>query len=72
MVQDDVRVYPNPVRDQFRIEGAGILVPVTIYNALGVVMIETMVNDGLINCSSLPHGLYIIKIGDHRIKCIKQ
>ena len=65
ITNDILRIYPNPVKDELRIEGD---VPFnnlsfTIYNLAGKQIInDQWLNGKSINVSSLPQGIYFVKI----------
>jgi len=62
---DILRIFPNPVKDELRIESD---VPFdklsfTIYNMAGKQTVSgQLLNDRSINVSSLPQGIYFVKI----------
>lgn len=66
-----IQVYPNPVKDILRVSGIGNQVSGKIYNYLGELVLEVNTNDGLIDVSSLPNGLYILKSDIGMAKFIK-
>ncbi len=59
-------IFPNPSSDYFLIKGIETTTPVTIYNALGGLVLETKINPGektlIDNWTS---GVYIVRIGDN-------
>ena len=69
-----VSLYPNPANDIIRIEGLEGEHEISIYNAMGVrVMTSVMDNGQEIGISDLPVGLYLIRIdGRHTMRFIKE
>ncbi len=64
--EDQVKVFPNPVRDQLRVELSEELHPKTleVFNIMGqrVIFNEINTNRALLNVSELPKGVYILKV----------
>lgn len=58
-VTDEVVLYPNPAKSHITITGASGTVQ--IYNAMGVILLETTKTD--IDVSTLPKGMYYVKAG---------
>ena len=67
-------LYPNPANDKIRIEGLEGEHEVQIYNAFGMlVMTTTLQDDSEINICDLPAGYYLIRIDNRRaVKFIKE
>ena len=59
---EDIRIYPNPVKDYFFIE-CNNLIQIKLYDMLGREVLNQHINEkSLINISHLINGLYIIKL----------
>ena len=58
-ISDEVKLYPNPTKDIFVIEGVDII-KVQVYNAIGQLMKETKEN--VIDLSAQEAGTYILKV----------
>jgi|GEM_PF-2385454 len=62
---DNLRIYPNPVRDELKIDGDVPFdnLPFTIYNLAGNQIVNShWLNGKSINVSNLPSGVYFLKI----------
>lgn len=57
-----VLIYPNPTKDYFTVEGAGIGTEAVMYNTLGQAVITKRISalKESINVTSLPAGVYVI------------
>ena len=65
-------VYPNPAKEQIFISGASEEVNVEIYTAAGVKIFSVKrEKNEPVDVSSLPSGVYMLKIGDKIIKFSK-
>lgn len=62
----DIKLYPNPTRDQFTISADFAITHVSVVNLLGQEVISQNVvgNRTDINVSELPNGIYLVKILD--------
>jgi len=61
----DIKVYPNPVRDELKIDGDVPFdnLPFTIYNLAGQQIVNGQWQNGKsINVANLPKGIYFVKI----------
>ena len=68
-----IRLYPNPAKDKIRIEDLEGQHEVQIYNAFGLLIKTTSLNgDDEINIEGLSSGLYILRIGGHAMKFMKE
>lgn len=69
-----VSLYPNPANDIIRIEGLEGEHEISIYNAMGVrVMTTILENNQEIGIGDLPVGLYLVRIDDrHAMRFIKE
>lgn len=71
-----VTVYPNPARDMVRI--AGLETPenalVEVFNAAGeqLPFPSDAWDNGLLDLSTLPKGLYLVRIGDQVARVVKE
>jgi len=59
--EDGVHIYPNPAQDVLNISLTNIQ-RMEIYNLLGKMMLSDLYPDSKINVSSLPKGVYFVKI----------
>lgn len=65
-------VFPNPFRDQVKVEGKVETEQLTLYNALGQ-SVSSILNSNVINTSKLPSGIYFLTIIDVQgSKTVKQ
>jgi hypothetical protein len=53
-------IYPNPVTDILTIKTQEKILNVSVYDASGK-LVNTQLNNGQINVSMLPNGVYILK-----------
>jgi len=71
-----VQVIPNPATDHVRINGLTGMVPYTLHDMAGRILLEGLLNDGApIAVDVLPPGLYTVRIADgsHRpVRFMKQ
>lgn len=66
-------VFPNPASDRISITGLDINLSgkVAIYSQLGVKALETSAVEGMIDVSSLPAGVYLLRAGGGAAKFVK-
>ena len=66
-------VYPNPTKDNLRIDGVGAEERVEIYNGLGMlVKVSNTNSDQEIHVGDLAPGLYLIRCGERTARFIKE
>lgn len=71
--EDAVSLYPNPADDVIRLEGLEGENDIEIFNAMGVMVKRMSLNgDGEINIEDLAAGQYIIRIGGHSMRFVKE
>ncbi|KEY19983.1 M1 family aminopeptidase [Kaistella antarctica] len=71
--KNEMRIYPNPVKDQLSIEGISKDEKYEIYSVDGKrVNKGTISNGNTINVNALPKGVYLLKIADKNLKFIKE
>ena len=71
--KNEMRIYPNPVKDQLSIEGISKDEKYEIYSVDGKrVNKGTISNGNTINVNALPKGVYLLKIEDKNLKFIKE
>jgi hypothetical protein len=59
----EIRLYPNPVSDGFRIGGVREPATLTLIDVNGAIVLSQAVNDGeYVSVSSLAKGLYVVKL----------
>ena len=63
MLDNSLKIFPNPTEDILFIKGNKNLMSVSIYNMLGKEVLSKM-NTNNIDVKVLPKGVYIIKISD--------
>lgn len=61
-VEDAIAVYPNPFRDELLISNPSLIKRVQIINVLGIKVFEDVSPNDVIKTSSLPVGIYFVKI----------
>jgi hypothetical protein len=68
----EIRIYPNPVTESFRIAGLTAPTPVTVTNAAGQTVGQQTVNgDESISIRHLPQGVYLVRANGQTEKIIK-
>lgn len=73
IMDDELRIYPNPARDELFIQSAQPIENVTIYNLSGTQMVNCQwANRKYIDVSHLPAGIYLVKIGAKTIRLVKE
>ena len=71
--EDAVSLFPNPADDVIRLEGLEGENDIEIFNAMGVMVKRMSLNgDGEINIEDLAAGQYIIRIGGHSMRFVKE
>lgn len=73
-VQSAVKIYPNPAKDLIVIDNLSFThLPFTIYNLIGKQVVSGLWFNGQpVDVSTLPAGIFIVKIGDYHVKFIKK
>jgi hypothetical protein len=67
-----IRLYPNPVKESFRIEGLTTPTQVTITDVSGqTVLQQTVKSDESISVGHLPQGIYLVHVNGKTMKIIK-
>jgi hypothetical protein len=68
----EIRLYPNPVTESFRIIGLTAPTPVTVTNTAGQTVLQQIVNgDESISIRHLPQGVYLVRVNGQTAKMIK-
>ena len=63
-IRNSVTVYPNPVREQLYLHtNHGLVQKITVYNSIGVQVAQITNPGNSIDVSTLPQGIYVLKIG---------
>jgi len=63
LLDSKISIYPNPVKESFRIEGLKEISSVIMTDLNGKQILSHQVNEGEhISVSNLPKGIYIVKI----------
>jgi PKD repeat protein len=70
-ISDNISVYPNPANDYIFINSSKTDKLATIYNSLGIKIMEHNLLNNKINISELKPGLYLIEIDNEILKFIK-
>ena len=71
--ENALNVYPNPTRENLRIEGLEANATVEIYNSLGMMVKSVIASaDEEINVSDLPQGIYMLRCGRQTIRFVKE
>jgi len=73
-VANEMKVYPNPVKDLLQISFDATISTVGIYNILGQEVIAKMINanEGFVDVSTLSPGTYIVKVtAGEQVKTLK-
>lgn len=68
-----IHVYPNPCTDYIMIENQEGK-EVTIYNALGQIVMRKTIDETIqkISMENIPSGMYILQVGNEKVKMIKK
>lgn len=61
-IENDIRLYPNPATDVLHIENSEQYKEAVIYNSTGKLIISSSIETGSIDISTLPAGLYFLKL----------
>lgn len=68
-----VDLYPNPAKDKIRIEGLEGENKIQIYNTMGMLIKAVDIHgDEDINVSELPAGYYLLRVGGHAMRFVKE
>jgi len=61
-----IRIYPNPAKNEFRINGLKEQSKFTLFDLKGMLLMsKDIINDESISISSLPKGIYLIRLTNH-------
>jgi hypothetical protein len=67
------RIYPNPCKSSIYIERAGReSAHIRIFNLAGQILVDTLIEGNELDVSSLPHGVFIVKIDTFSTYLVKQ
>ncbi|MFP5471550.1 MAG: DUF4465 domain-containing protein, partial [Bacteroidia bacterium] len=71
---NDVKIYPNPVKDFVVIENIGLNAEVKLFNTLGALIYDeiTTTSELKINTSNLENGVYVLMVDGITHKIVKQ
>jgi hypothetical protein len=68
----EIKLYPNPVKESFRIAGLTAPTQVTVANVSGrTVWQQTVAGDESISVGHLPQGIYLVRVNGRTVKTIK-
>ncbi|MBD5392273.1 T9SS type A sorting domain-containing protein [bacterium] len=69
-----IAVWPIPTKESVHVSGAPVGTRISVYNSVGrtVATAVTSGNTQSFNLSELPAGMYIVRVGKHSIKIVKQ
>jgi len=67
---EEIKIYPNPSKDQINIDYHNEIKEVSIFNLNGKQLLKS--DSKVVNVSSLQNGLYFIVINDKNNKIIKK
>ena len=71
--RSEVKVYPNPTRNQLTIENYELgMGDYTIYNIVGQIVMQGSLQSNTINVESLVNGMYFLRIGEKTVKFVKE
>ncbi|MDL2227757.1 T9SS type A sorting domain-containing protein [Odoribacter sp. OttesenSCG-928-L07] len=71
--KSNFQIYPNPAKNELFIDGEIYNSNIEIYNIKGEkILTDKLTESKSINISSLPIGIYVLKIGNHYEKFIKE
>jgi len=62
--QNNIKVYPNPAKDELNVEAASIMKEIRIFNITGQMVLDQAVNGKTlkVQTSNLPSGIYNLKV----------
>ena len=66
---DELGIYPNPAKEIIYITAKDVNL-VSVYNSLGQIVMSEMINDNVLNVSSLAKGVYFVKMQDENSNVI--
>jgi hypothetical protein len=67
-----IRIYPNPVRESFRIEGLTVPTPITVTDISGKpVLQQTVEGDESISVGHWAKGIYLVRVNGKTAKVVK-
>ncbi len=69
-----IAVWPIPTKESVNVSGAPVGTRVSVYNSMGRIVATaiTAANTQSFDMSELPSGMYIVTVGQHSIKIVKQ
>lgn len=70
VLEDQISIFPNPVRDRLQIETALELTKIELYNSHGVKLDTFFTKE--VNLSNLPQGVYMLKIFSGNANTVKR
>ena len=77
VANNEFLIYPNPAKEEITISWSHLidpgLIPYYVYDVTGRIYIKGLLSSGetQINVSSMPSGIYLLKIGEHEYRLIK-
>lgn len=76
IVVDKWKLYPNPAKDEFFVQGEAVSLKYKIYDLSGRIVDENLLNNSRINVSNLSNGIYVVELANdefmQRVKIIKE
>jgi hypothetical protein len=70
-IENDIRIYPNPVTESFRISGLTAPAQVVVFDVSGkTVLRQTVQGEESISIGHLPKGVYPVRINNKTIKIV--
>jgi hypothetical protein len=71
MAFEKLSVFPNPAKDVINIEGISKRTAIEIYALNGTKVSETISDNGKVDITNLPSGLFIVKSGNKIARILK-
>ena len=73
VAKNEMRIYPNPVKDQLSVDGMAKEETYEIFSLDGkLIKSGTLLRTGSIGVNAFPKGVYVLKIADKNLKFIKE
>lgn len=73
-IANGLKIFPNPVQNDLKFEDAELEndLAAAVYDLTGRQILSAKINDNTINVSSLPSGVYILKVGNRFGRFVKK
>ena len=72
LTAENIRVYPNPIKNKVFIEGVPMHTPFELYSTIGQQIMTGNIAHTGIDVTDLSPGIYVLKIDDVSVKLVKE